>query len=401
MARTPHPHHEFKGLSDWVEVFRAGKHKDSKGRACEFTTGDLDQIIANAAAEPAPAVLGHPKHNAPAYAWTSGLKRDGDMLFAKFSDINADFEAGVKSGAYRNRSVSIYKDGDAGWKLRHVGWLGAEPPAITGLKPVEFSAVVDAHEFSSGDDMQVAWALTDIAGAFRRLRDWVIGDKGLDVADQVLPDYQITSITDSAQRVRQSAIDELNAEAVERLPAPSMFTAATPPIKKDIPMSFTQADLDRVAAETAARVKAETELQFSAAQAELTRLQSEQQRTRIEHQVDGWKAKGLVTPAESAGLVEFIASIESAGAAQFEFSAAGGAAAKKTPGEWFAEFMASRQPIVTLGKRQGDDPAPVLDKANPRAIADAAIEFQASEGKSGRMVSVESAVAHVMTHSAG
>lgn len=398
MARTPPTHHEFKGLSDWVEIFRAGKHKDSKGRECEFTTGDLDQIIANAAAEPAPAVLGHPKHNAPAYAWTSGLKRDGDMLFAKFSDINTDFEAGVKSGAYRNRSVSIYKDGDAGWKLRHVGWLGAEPPAIAGLKPVEFSASVDAHEFSSGDDMQVAWALTDISGAFRRLRDWLIEDKGLDVADQVLPDYHVTSIADSAQRVRQSAIDELNAEVP---PAPTLFTAPTPASTKDIPMSFTQADLDRVAAETAARVQAETAAQFSAAQAELTRLQSEQQRTRIEHQVDGWKAKGLVTPAESTGLVEFMASIETANAAQFEFSAAGGAAAKKTPAEWFAEFMASRQPVVTLGKRQGDDPAPVLDKANPRAIADAAVEFQAAEAKSGRTVSVEAAVAHVMTRSAG
>lgn len=398
MARTPPNHHEFKGLSDWVEVFRAGKHKDSKGRECEFTTGDLDQIIANAAAEPAPAVLGHPKHNAPAYAWTSGLKRDGDMLFAKFSDINTDFEAGVKSGAYRNRSVSIFKDDAAGWKLRHVGWLGAGPPAITGLKPVEFSAVIDAHEFSSGDDMQVAWALTDISGAFRRLRDWLIGDKGLDVADQVLPDYHVTSIADSAQRVRQSAVDELNAEAP---PALTNFTAPPPASTKDTPMSFTQADLDRVAAETAARVKAETEAQFSAAQAELTRLQSEQQRTRITHQVEGWKAKGLVTPAESTGLVEFMASIETADAAQFEFSAAGGAAAKKTPAEWFAEFMAARKPVVTLGLRQEGDPMPVLDKANPRAIADAAVEFQAAEAKSGRTVSVESAVAHVMTRSAG
>lgn len=398
MARTPPPHHEFKGLSDWIEVFRAGTHKDSKGRECSFTTGDLDQIIANTATEPAPAVLGHPKHDAPAYAWTAGMKREGDVLFAKFGDINPAFESGVATGAYRNRSVSIYKDDAAGWKLRHVGWLGAEPPAITGLKPVEFSAGVDAHEFSSGDDMQVAWALTDISGAFRRLRDWLIGDKGLDVADQVLPDYQVTSIADSAQRVRQSAVDELNAEAS---PAPTLFTAPTPASTKDIPMSFTQADLDRVAAETAARVKAETEAQFSAAQAELTRLQSEQQRTRITHQVEGWKAKGLVTPAESTGLVEFMASIETADAAQFEFSAAGGAAAKKTPAEWFAEFMAARKPVVTLGHRQEGDPMPVLDKANPRAIADAAVEFQAAEAKSGRTVSVEAAVAHVMTRSAG
>lgn len=397
MARTPPTHHKFKGLSNWVQVFRAGTHKDSKGRECSFTTGDLDQIIANTATEPAPAVLGHPKHDAPAYAWTAGMKREGDVLFAKFDHIHPAFESGVATGAYRNRSVSIYKDDTAGWKLRHVGWLGAEPPAITGLKPVEFSAGVDAHEFSSGDDMQVAWALTDISGAFRRLRDWLIGDKGLDVADQVLPDYQVTSIADSAQRVRQSAVDELNAEAS---PAPTLFTATTPASTKDIPMSFTQADLDRVAAETAARVKAETEAQFSAAQAELMRLQSEQQHTRITHQVEGWKAKGLVTPAEAPGLVEFMASIDAAGAAQFEFSAAAGGTDKKTPAEWFSEFMASRKPIVQLGQRHDNDPGPALDKNNPRAIADAALEFQAAEHKSGRLISIESAVAHVTSRGA-
>ena len=37
--------HQFKGLNDWVEVFRAGTHTDSKGRSCTFTEADLERVI--------------------------------------------------------------------------------------------------------------------------------------------------------------------------------------------------------------------------------------------------------------------------------------------------------------------------------------------------------------------
>ena len=96
------------GLAGWVEVFKAGDHVDSKGRQISFSRADLDQMIANHELGAAPAVLGHPakvqtkeeKSGAPAYAWADGYKREGDVLFAKFADINPAFEAGVKSKAF-------------------------------------------------------------------------------------------------------------------------------------------------------------------------------------------------------------------------------------------------------------------------------------------------------------
>ncbi len=115
----------------WIEVFRAGKHVDSKGRAAEFSQADLDQMIANHALGAAPAVIGHPKHNDPAYARVQEYRRDGDRLFAKFGDVHPAFDAGVQSGAYFNRSLSVYQDKQHGWRVRHVGWLGAVPPPST------------------------------------------------------------------------------------------------------------------------------------------------------------------------------------------------------------------------------------------------------------------------------
>jgi hypothetical protein len=94
--------HDFKGLGDWIEVFKAGQHVDSKGTECAFSVADLDQMVANVALGKPPAVLGHPKHDDPAFGWAE-LKRDGEALFARFDDVNPAFEAGVKSGAYRNR----------------------------------------------------------------------------------------------------------------------------------------------------------------------------------------------------------------------------------------------------------------------------------------------------------
>lgn len=381
----------FKGFDDWIEVFQAGDHMDSKGRACSFTQSDLDQMVANVDATGVPAVLGHPKHNDPAYGWAREFKRRGDMLLARFSDVNPEFAAGVKSGAYRNRSVSISKDPSAGWKVQHVGWLGAAPPAISGLKPVEFAGQADAHEFSAEELWPQAWALGDIAVAFRRLREWLISKDGQDVADRVMPDYTITSITGQADALRATAMNEAAEDGA---------VATNPNFQQaGASMSFTQADLDRAATEAAARAKAEAEAahaaQFAASQAELLRLRTERQAERIGTTVQRLVSAGVVTPAQQPGLVEFMTAIDGLG--EFEFSAAG-TAVKKAPGEWFAEFMSAKKPVVTLGRTIVDpkDAAPTVDLADARAIAAAANDFMASEAKLGRVVQIESAVAHVV-----
>lgn len=390
---NPAQQHDFKGLKDWIAVFRAGDHVDSTGKACSFTTADLDQMAANVALSAPPAVLGHPKHNDPAYAWGRQVKRDGDTLFMKFEDILPAFEAGVDSGAYRNRSVSVVKDAQHGWRIRHVGWLGAVPPAIDGLQPLDYSADEAALEFSAEISAgTVSYALSDVSALLRGLRDYVISTAGLDQANAVLPAWRIDSIADAATRIGDAANQTTNP-----------FTAPA-----GAETMLTQADLDRTAAETEARVRAEfaaaqatQAAEFTAATALNNRLLAERRAERIATQINGWKAAGNLLPAEEAGLAEFMAALEAGQAATFEFAAAGAVAGaaptKKTPAEFFAEFVAARGRLVKLGKTDDvGDIDPALNTQDTRAIAKAAQDFQAAEAKAGRQISIDVAVAHVV-----
>jgi len=123
---------------EWFEVFRTGEHTDGSGRKKTWTEQDLDKIVTkyNEQSEhEAPIVIGHPTDNAPAYGWVESLKRVGDTLFAKPKQLVKEFVECVKKGLYKKRSISLYEDGT----LRHIGFLGAVPPAIKGLKDLKFS----------------------------------------------------------------------------------------------------------------------------------------------------------------------------------------------------------------------------------------------------------------------
>lgn len=384
--------HQFKGLDDWVEIFRAGNHIDSKGKPCSFTTADLDQIVVNnSKLGPAPLVLGHPKHDDPSFGWTHELKRDGESLFMKAGEVHPDFAASVKSGAYRNRSVHVFPDQTHGWRLRHVGWLGAAPPAID-LKPVQFAAAEeDGHEFASADisPWDVYSALDDIAALLRGWRERLIATDGLDAANEALPEWRISGLAATAARIREAG----NSSTTN-----SLFTHAP----STTTMSLTHADLDRTAAETEARIRAELGSQFSASTAELAQLKAERQRERIAVQIAGWKAAGQLLPAEEPGLAEFMAALEGGEpGGSFEFTAAAGqAASKKSLGEYFAEFVAARGALVKLSgpggqAGGGSDPKPKLDTTDYQAIVKAANEFQAAESKAGREIGIDAAVAHV------
>lgn len=382
--------HQFKGLADWIEVFRAGTHTDSKGRGCTFTESDLDQMVSNLALGAAPAVLGHPKHNDPAYGWVKpeGAKRDGASLYVKFDDINPAFEASVASGAYRNRSVSVVKDADAGWRLQHVGWLGAAPPAIAGLTPLDYSAELDAYQFDA-DDFDIGLALSDTADMLRSLRDQLIADKGLDAADAALPSWRIQSLADASARVIRDA--QANPEDDPAIPSP--FSKPTGGV-----MSFTQEQLDAATAKASKEAGDKSRADFVAQGEELLRLRSERQAERIGAQITGWKAKGLVTPAEEAGLSEFMGSLETGGG-EFTFSASDKSAVKKTPTQFFAEFMAGRKPLVKLGHQMPADDGGAVNGNDAGQLADAARSYMSEQAGKGLTVSLPEAVAHVSAQS--
>lgn len=123
--------------NQWIEVFCIGEHTDSSGNTRDWNQSDLEEIVNqyNVKKHEAPVVVGHPKENAPAFGWVEALKTDGKVLYAKFKQLVPEFIEAVKNGLYKKRSISLYPD----LSLRHIGFLGAMPPAIKGLSDIRFN----------------------------------------------------------------------------------------------------------------------------------------------------------------------------------------------------------------------------------------------------------------------
>ena len=140
-----------------MEIFEGGRRTDSSGTTRDWTEAELNQVAGgyDPAIHEAPVVVGHPQDDKPAYGWVTYLKRRGMKLLAGVKFVPAFMET-VKRGLYKNRSASFYHPHDprnprpGAWYLRHVGFLGAMPPAIKGLAPVSFAAGHGAahYEFS-------------------------------------------------------------------------------------------------------------------------------------------------------------------------------------------------------------------------------------------------------------
>ena len=393
----------FKGLDDWIEVFTVGEHTDASGKTAAFTAEDLDQMAANVAGAGVPFVLGHPKEEDRAWAWAKpgDVKREGESLLVKGSDIDPLFRESVDAGAYRERSIKVYKDAKRGWVMQHLGWLGAVPPALV-LQPLQYSggqalpALPDGAEVLefAAPTADTGWALTDVARLLRGLRDYLIGDKGLELANQVLPDWSITQVADAGRRIADAGMETDLAS-----PMFNRGTAANPNPPEDptMPAPLTEADLQRARDEAAALATATLQAQFSAQGQELAELRAARVAERIGVQINGWKAAGKLLPADEPGLAEFMAALEAGQAGEFSFSAAANVVAKQTPAQWFASFMAARKPIKLGegGGAGGENPDPV-DTQDSAAITKQALAFIHSESQAGRTVSSAQAVAHVM-----
>lgn len=128
-------------------IFRAGRHRTIDGRSVAFSEADLAAIAAayDAAVHEAPLVIGHPKTDDPAMGWVSGLKCVGLRLEADFRQMDPAFAEAVEAGRYKHVSAAFYAPDSprnpkpGGYYLRHVGVLGAVPPAVKGLGPLTFA----------------------------------------------------------------------------------------------------------------------------------------------------------------------------------------------------------------------------------------------------------------------
>lgn len=208
-----------------IHIFAAGKRTAADGSVHEFTEAMLAATAAayNPKLHEAPFVKGHPKNDDPAFGWAASLVAKSGALLAVPRQVEPAFAEDVKAGRWKKRSSSFYAPTHPSnpvpgvYYLKHIGFLGAVPPAVKGLPDAEFSEAEEGL-LMFAEDIGVAefaeWDGVDNAGLWRRFRDWLIGEKGLEVADQVVPAYLVSSLEQGAQ-------DELKEAQAESAVAPA------------------------------------------------------------------------------------------------------------------------------------------------------------------------------------
>jgi hypothetical protein len=188
-----------------IEVFRVGTHTPMGGTPLAFSADDLISVVDSydAINAPAPIVVGHPKTDDPAFGWVEDFSFENGILSAGIKDIEPKFAAAVSGGQYKKVSMAFFSPDAAAnpkpgtYYPKHIGFLGAMPPAVTGLKPVEFADHSDddivmfegAIEFGTFD-------AENVGILFRGIRDWFIGKYGKETADEILPDWRINWVND-------------------------------------------------------------------------------------------------------------------------------------------------------------------------------------------------------------
>lgn len=145
---------------DAIHIMKPGRHAPNEGSEVSFSDADFREIasVYDPAKHEAPLVVGHPKADAPAYGWVDRLEVRKEGLFAVPKQVNTEFSELVRQGAFKKVSASFYRPENSSgnpakgkWYLRHVGFLGAQPPAVKGLQAVNFEDGSDGFaDFEEG-----------------------------------------------------------------------------------------------------------------------------------------------------------------------------------------------------------------------------------------------------------
>lgn len=150
----------------WAEIFAAGEWTDSQGYKDQYTTADLDSMVVAFEATreqiKVPLRIGaHAEDIAPAGGWVTGLRRVGDKLLARFSDMPAIVREALGKRLFKQVSSGIDFNREVGGKkwprlLNHVALLGARLPAVKGLQDLQayFGDLGSSHQimFEYDDD---------------------------------------------------------------------------------------------------------------------------------------------------------------------------------------------------------------------------------------------------------
>lgn len=339
--------------SNLIEIFKPGKQKCMTGEVIDFTA-DMIRATVDAydpAKHEAPLVIGHPKINEPAYGWVQSLSFS-DSLNVAPHQVDPAFAKIVNEGKYKKKSASFFAPDSPRnpvpgvYYLRHVGFLGAVPPAVQGLKDASFAADDEEGVIEFAD-----WDQITISNLFRKLREYIIGRDGVDTADKVLGDWEINS---------------LQINAVEDRPK---FTSFAQPTKGDEMSAEDKARLTSLEAENAALKSENATLKTQTAdfaQREVTAKKTAAHVDNVEF-AEALIKEGKLLPnykASTIALMDNLADQDSA----IEFGEGDGKKSKSTL-EIYREQLSAMPRQVDFSERAGaEDGADIANFAAPAGM---------------------------------
>jgi hypothetical protein len=137
------------------EIFAAGTWNASTGEIT-IDSDMIDEIVQNYSdlnskveGFPVPIKLGHNRRvGEPAFGYATNVRRNGDTVLADFTDVPPEIVDAIRTKRYNSVSIELRPKVAFGGKvfsnvLSAVSLLGAEWPAVKGLKPVYASEFAD------------------------------------------------------------------------------------------------------------------------------------------------------------------------------------------------------------------------------------------------------------------
>lgn len=370
-----------------IQIFKPVTGATSmEGISTTLSAADLAGIATayNPAVHEAPLTIGHPAHDAPAYGWVKSLSFADGALMAD-TEQSAELGELVSKGHYKKVSASFYTPAAPGnptpgqWALRHVGFLGAQPPGVKGLKAVSFA---DREEGVVTFGELPGYAGSYMASMLRKLREWFIDKEGLETADRILPDWEVESLREISQRAAEQPSQDVNQISGGM---PASFADPHNPIstapKEKASMSKTpeqlQADLD-------------------AANTQIQTLQAADRKRDADtrHAAHVSFAESLVAEARWPGGAKdvLVATLDHLAQPDGVVSFGEGDAAKPLAEVLQAQLKALPQ-SVSFGEfaKKGSGG----ETAGPEVVAARAVAYQTEQAAKGERVNTAEAVAHV------
>ena len=315
-------------LPDGIEIFRPGRHIDDQGVAHHFSDADVNGMAAsyNPALREAPLTVGHPKDNLPAYGWVKAIARNAaGVLAITPHNVEPQFAEMVAARRFPKRSASFYppqapnNPTPGQWYLRHVAFLGAQPPAIAGLKDIQFSQ-------------------DDAGGA-------VSFSESVTAEPVITPPQE----PDDMSKELQAQLDEANAKLATEKSAREKAEADMATHKK------TATDAQAEAASFAERARADRKAGFvSFAESQVT--------------------AGRLLPKDKDMAVATLDALADAQPVEF---AEGDATRKVSPAQWLQDLIAKAAPSVSFGEFAPSHGASQIQPGAARGKSDAEIDAAA------------------------